>query len=110
MTPDMMAAIGDPAPGTHPFPLVEHPLPGLRQAPPAGSSLTYINRIGIRKRLSTRAEGGNGRLHVACCNSDRRQASLAISATATRNPPSRCKPARRSRLYPDQSIASPVVM
>jgi hypothetical protein len=49
MTPDVMAAMGDPAWDTYRFPLVEHPRPGLRQAPPAGSSLTYINRIGIRK-------------------------------------------------------------
>jgi hypothetical protein len=47
-----MAAMGDPAWDTYRFPLVEHPLPGLRQAPPADSSLTYINPIGIRKGLS----------------------------------------------------------
>jgi hypothetical protein len=62
MTPDVMAAMGDPAWDTYRFPLVEHPRPGLRQAPPAGSSLTYINRIGIRKGLSTPADDGNGRL------------------------------------------------
>jgi hypothetical protein len=98
MTPDVMAAIGDPAWDTYRFPLVEHPLPGLRQGPPADSSLTYINRIGIRKGLSTPADDGNGRLHVVCCDAAtaiRGRHRSPLQPQPTRSPSSRCKPTRR---------------